>query len=141
MFKLSFQTILRIKMKPKKKETTFGGLLKEARLKMELTQQQLGDMVGVDDSYINRLEKGTRPPTGRILDNIANALQILPEQLFARNDKKEIETRHAAFLRDIEELKKYKLDLEQLTAGHWVIKRLLLEVTMDKVRNPGKGFV
>lgn len=37
-----------------------GEAIKEARLSMNLTQEQLGDMVGVQKSQISRLEKGRR---------------------------------------------------------------------------------
>ena len=37
-----------------------GEAIKEARLSMNLTQEQLGEMVGVQKSQIPRLEKGRR---------------------------------------------------------------------------------
>ena len=37
-----------------------GEAIKEARLSMNLTQEQLGEMVGVQKSQISRLEKGRR---------------------------------------------------------------------------------
>ena len=37
-----------------------GEAIKEARLSMNLTQEQLGEMVGVHKSQISRLEKGRR---------------------------------------------------------------------------------
>ena len=37
-----------------------GEVIKEARLSMNLTQEQLGEMVGVQKSQISRLEKGRR---------------------------------------------------------------------------------
>ena len=37
-----------------------GEAIKEARLSMNLTQEQLGEMVGVQKSQISRIEKGRR---------------------------------------------------------------------------------
>jgi transcriptional regulator with XRE-family HTH domain len=55
----------------------FGGLLKEARLRARLTQKELGEKVGVDDSYISKIEAGVNsPPKGVILE-LLEALGII----------------------------------------------------------------
>ncbi len=60
--------------------TTFGHLLKSARLERGLTQKQLAEMVGVDGSYIARLEMDERRPSRKVVLKLARALQLSPEE-------------------------------------------------------------
>ena len=54
----------------------FSKRLKEARKNSGLTQQQLGDMVGVTKVSVCCYEKGTRTPTLDTLIDIADALHV-----------------------------------------------------------------
>jgi transcriptional regulator with XRE-family HTH domain len=46
----------------------FSKLLKEARKRAQLTQQELADKVGIDDSYISKIEKsGDTPSRDKVL--------------------------------------------------------------------------
>jgi HTH-type transcriptional regulator/antitoxin HipB len=51
-----------------------GGLIKTARKKRKLTQEQLGDLVGVKKSQISRLENSTGNVTFETVMRIFNAL-------------------------------------------------------------------
>jgi transcriptional regulator with XRE-family HTH domain len=56
----------------------FGELLKEARKRARLTQKKLGKKVGVDDSYLSRVERGVYPPpTREVAVKLAGALGII----------------------------------------------------------------
>jgi transcriptional regulator with XRE-family HTH domain len=55
----------------------FGELLIKYRQCAGLTQKELGEKVGVDDSYISRLERGVyQPPTREVVLKLADALGI-----------------------------------------------------------------
>lgn len=55
----------------------FGELLKEARKRARLSQQALADKVGVDDSYISKMENGVdKPPSREIAVKLADALGL-----------------------------------------------------------------
>lgn len=54
----------------------FSKRLKEVRKNSGLTQQQLGDMVGVTKVSVCCYEKGTRTPTLDTLIDIADALHV-----------------------------------------------------------------
>lgn len=54
----------------------FGKRLKEIRKKAGITQQQLGDMVGVTKVSICCYENGTRTPTLETLIDLADSLNV-----------------------------------------------------------------
>jgi transcriptional regulator with XRE-family HTH domain len=55
----------------------FGELLKKARQRTWLTQKELGEKVGVDDSYISRLERGVyQPPSREVAEGLADATSM-----------------------------------------------------------------
>jgi len=54
----------------------FGKRLKELRKKAHITQQQLGDMVGVTKVSICCYENGTRTPTLDTLIDLADSLNV-----------------------------------------------------------------
>jgi transcriptional regulator with XRE-family HTH domain len=55
----------------------FGELLKKARQRTWLTQKELGEKVGVDDSYISRLERGVyQPPSREVAEGLAGATSM-----------------------------------------------------------------
>ena len=54
----------------------FGELLREARKSARLTQQAIADKVGVDDSYISKMEKGVfEPPSREVALRLAHGEQ------------------------------------------------------------------
>jgi len=69
--------------------------LKEVRKQRHLTQEQLGDLVGVKDSHITMMENGRRGISADMLVRLAVALQCHPAEItdgpataiIARNDR------------------------------------------------------
>ena len=55
-------------------QIVFGYRLKKARLKAELTQEELSERTGVDQSDISKLEKGTLNPSVGLLRRVAKGL-------------------------------------------------------------------
>lgn len=64
----------------------FSKRLKEVRKNAGLTQQQLGDMVGVTKVSVCCYEKGTRTPTLDTLLDIADALHVEFTYLLGNED-------------------------------------------------------
>ena len=64
----------------------FSTRLKETRKSAALTQQQLGDMIGVTKVSICCYEKGTRTPTLDTLIDLANALHVEFNYLLGNDD-------------------------------------------------------
>jgi len=63
-------------------EETFGKVLKQARLSLGLSQQDLARKMGVRASHIGYLEQGRRRPSLTLLNALADALGIDKERLF-----------------------------------------------------------
>ena len=67
----------------------FGKILKEERLKNNLTQEKLAFNCGLERTYISFLERGLRQPTLTTIFTIAEQLNLKPEELIrkvAEND-------------------------------------------------------
>ena len=48
----------------------------DARVKNNMTQKELAERSGIDQSEISRLERGTRNPSIRLLQRIADAMNM-----------------------------------------------------------------
>lgn len=59
-----------------------GAILKQQRISMPLTLQQLAAMSGVSPSHLARIEKGGRFPSASILRKIARPLGFEEDELF-----------------------------------------------------------
>lgn len=64
---------------------SLGNRIRELRLKKGVTQQQLATAIGVDNSYISKIEKDRLPypPSAETLRLIAKALEADPLELFS----------------------------------------------------------
>ncbi|MFC2017406.1 helix-turn-helix domain-containing protein [Chloroflexota bacterium] len=60
-----------------------GGILKQQRIAVTLTLQQLAVMSGVSSSHLGRIERGERFPSAHILRKIAKPLGFEEDELFA----------------------------------------------------------
>src|SRR5580700_2375212 len=63
-------------------EETFGKVLKEARLALGLSQQDLACKLGVRASHVGYLEQGRRRPSLTLLNALADTLGVDKERLF-----------------------------------------------------------
>jgi transcriptional regulator with XRE-family HTH domain len=59
-----------------------GKILKQQRVTMPLTLQELAAESGVSSSHLGRIERGERYPSARILRKIANPLGFDEDELF-----------------------------------------------------------
>jgi DNA-binding XRE family transcriptional regulator len=61
-------------------------MLEQIRKQQGLTQEQLAEKSGVDQTTISRLERGDiKRPRWEVVANLAQALKVKPEKLFPTN--------------------------------------------------------
>lgn len=58
----------------------FAAVLRELRLSRGMSQLRLSRMVGVDHTHISRLESGRNGPSPGLVQRIADALQLTPDE-------------------------------------------------------------
>ncbi len=67
---------------------TFGHALRDLRRSKGVSQRQLAEKVGVDFSYISKIENGRLPPPAAdTIVRICNALEVSPDTLLALTGK------------------------------------------------------
>lgn len=60
--------------------TPFGSAMREARLRANLRQADLADLLGYEQTYVSALELGTKgPPPPEFVDRMATALSLSDE--------------------------------------------------------------
>ena len=58
------------------------------RLMLRLSQKRLGEMIGQDQAYVSRLERGQFPEISmKTLERLADALSVSMDYLAGRTDK------------------------------------------------------
>jgi transcriptional regulator with XRE-family HTH domain len=63
---------------------TFGKRVRELRLKEHLSQRDLAGQVGVDFTYLSKIENGiVDPPSDSVIKKIAKVLEVDTEELLA----------------------------------------------------------
>lgn len=60
---------------------TMGDRIKEARKKLRLTQEQLGEKLDVTVEYISQLERGLRLPSMQLFIKLIEALDVSADHL------------------------------------------------------------
>lgn len=62
---------------------TFGELIKEARKEKKITQREMANLIGVDFTYISKIETGAlEPPSEDVIKKISKILDIDDKELF-----------------------------------------------------------
>ena len=61
---------------------TLGDIIKNARMKADITVEKLAVKIGVTDRYIYRIENEGKKPSYDILYKLIRELSILPDQIF-----------------------------------------------------------
>ena len=59
-----------------------GARIQEIRKSKKITQEKLAEMIGLDIPNISNIERGKRFMSSSTLENIINALQTTPKELF-----------------------------------------------------------
>jgi transcriptional regulator with XRE-family HTH domain len=58
-----------------------GGFIRRQRELQELSMRQLADLVGISNPYLSQIERGLREPSERVLEAIAENLELSAEAL------------------------------------------------------------
>jgi transcriptional regulator with XRE-family HTH domain len=66
----------------KRKERTFGQVIRERRRQLDLTQQEVARRIKTSTPYVGHLEAGKRHPSDRILVRLAEVLGLDQRELF-----------------------------------------------------------
>lgn len=66
----------------------FGEVLRELRIKKDLTQQQLADYSGMDRAYISELERGLLLPSLETIFKLAKNLRVKPSDIVDAVDQR-----------------------------------------------------
>ncbi|MFZ2125262.1 MAG: helix-turn-helix transcriptional regulator [Candidatus Saccharimonadales bacterium] len=53
-----------------------GKKIKELRLSLGLTQEKLGELTGLDRTYISGIERGVRNPSFKNIEKLAKSLHV-----------------------------------------------------------------
>ena len=60
----------------------FGKKLKEYRIKMDFTQEELAEKIGISAKSLSQIELGNNFVSAETLEAICNALNISPKKMF-----------------------------------------------------------
>ena len=62
--------------------------IQELRRAKKLSQEELADMCNIHQTYLSGVETGRRNPSLLVLERIANALDVDPEELIRRRRRR-----------------------------------------------------
>ena len=68
---------------PKRPRTPFGERIFQERERAQLTQQDIADSLGTSPAYISQVERGSEPPTPRLIHAFADAYDVDPDELYS----------------------------------------------------------
>jgi transcriptional regulator with XRE-family HTH domain len=66
----------------RRKERTFGQVIRERRRQLDLTQQEVGRRIKTSTPYVGHLESGKRHPSDKVLSRLAEVLALDRRELF-----------------------------------------------------------
>jgi transcriptional regulator with XRE-family HTH domain len=69
----------------------FGDKLKQIRMDRNLTQPQLAAAIGIEQSYLSKLENDKSQPSAETFDAIVKALDMAPKDFLSDIDKRELQ--------------------------------------------------
>ncbi|MGH8014031.1 MAG: helix-turn-helix domain-containing protein [Candidatus Binataceae bacterium] len=66
----------------RRKERTFGQVIRERRRQLDLTQQEVAHQIKTSTPYVGHLESGKRHPSDKVLSRLAEVLGLDQRELF-----------------------------------------------------------
>lgn len=68
-------------------DLTLGEIIRRQRELAEMPMRRLAEMVGISNPYLSQIERNLRAPSDRVLEAIADQLQLSADVLFARTGR------------------------------------------------------
>jgi transcriptional regulator with XRE-family HTH domain len=65
-----------------------GEFIRRQRELQELSMRQLADLVGISNPYLSQIERGLRDPSEKVLDAIAQNLELSAEALYEHGGRR-----------------------------------------------------
>jgi transcriptional regulator with XRE-family HTH domain len=65
-----------------------GDFIRRQRELQELSMRQLADLVGISNPYLSQIEHGLREPSEKVLDAIAENLQLSADALYEHGGRR-----------------------------------------------------
>ena len=63
-------------------DSSLGDIIRRQRELSELSMRQFARMVGISNPYLSQIERGLRDPSEKVLDSIAQSLQMSADALY-----------------------------------------------------------
>ena len=110
-----------------------GKIIKKARIEKGLTQQALGEIVGVQKSAIAKYENGRIVNIKRsTLQKIASALNIRPSELLFEESPEETADFHVRIITDFELMDALKDYYKLSTENQKIVRELIYNLKKDE---------
>jgi transcriptional regulator with XRE-family HTH domain len=65
-----------------RRDRSLGEFIRRQRELSEVSMRQFAELVGISNPYLSQIERGLRAPSERVLQSIANALQVSADTLY-----------------------------------------------------------
>jgi transcriptional regulator with XRE-family HTH domain len=72
-------------------ESPLGEFIRRQRELQALSMRQLADLVGISNPYLSQIERGLREPSERVLEAIAEHLELSADTLYEHTERDEDE--------------------------------------------------
>ncbi|WP_339196256.1 helix-turn-helix transcriptional regulator [Paenibacillus sp. FSL P4-0176] len=110
----------------------FGEVLKDLRKERKISQRKLADMIGIDFTYISKIENGSMtPPAEDKIVKIAEIFGIDPDRFLIAANK--IPSELQKVITEIEEVPVFLRSAPKLSQSQWVqIQKIINETTKEK---------
>jgi transcriptional regulator with XRE-family HTH domain len=96
----------------------FGELLKALRKEKKITQRRLADLIGIDFTYISKIENGSmEPPAEDKILNMAKVFEIDPDQLLI--SAKKVPSDFQKIITENENVPKFLRSVPKLSENQW----------------------
>lgn len=110
-----------------------GEVIKKARLEKNMTQQALGEIVGVQKSAIAKYENGRIVNIKRsTLQKIASALNIRPSELLFDESPKDTASLHVRIITDVELMNALKDYYKLSSTNQKIVRELISNLKKDE---------
>jgi transcriptional regulator with XRE-family HTH domain len=69
-------------------DTPLGAFIRRQRELQQLSMRQLADLAGISNPYLSQIERGLREPSEKVLDAIAENLELSADVLYEQSGRR-----------------------------------------------------